>query len=152
MCDDGYDKITNIDISYTVVKQMQEFYKDKYPTLIYKHMDCRSLQFEDGAFNAVVDKGTFDSILCGDGSGPSADQMLAEIHRVLAPNGVYICVSYGVKENRQKYFTQKEFDWTVFHHMVAKPTISTSTVVASESKDDKNFHWVYVMRKQAASQ
>lgn len=73
MCDDGYDKITNIDISYTVVKQMQELYKDKYPTLIYKHMDCRSLQFEDGAFNAVVDKGTFDSLLCGDGSGPSAD-------------------------------------------------------------------------------
>jgi hypothetical protein len=36
-------------------------------------MDCRSLQFEDGAFNSVVDKGTFDSLLCGDGSGPSAD-------------------------------------------------------------------------------
>ena len=67
--------------------------------------------------------------------------MLSEIHRVLAPNGVYICVSYGVKENRQKYFTQKEFEWTVFHHMVTKPTISTSTVVASESKDDKNFQF-----------
>jgi hypothetical protein len=52
---------------------MQEFYKDKYPTLIYKHMDCRSLGFDDGSFNAVIDKGTFDSILCGDGSGPSAD-------------------------------------------------------------------------------
>jgi hypothetical protein len=36
--------------------------------------------------------------------------------------------------------------------MVAKPTISTSTVVAAESKDDKNFHWVYVMRKQGATQ
>jgi ubiquinone/menaquinone biosynthesis C-methylase UbiE len=74
--------------------------------------------------------------------------MLSEIHRVLSPNGVYICVSYGVKENRQKYFTSKDFDWTVFHHMVAKPTISTSTLVAQENKDDKNFHWVYIMRKQ----
>ena len=73
MADDGYDKITNIDISYTVVKQMSEYYKDKCPTLLYKHMDCRSISFDEGQFNAVIDKGTFDSILCGDGSGPSAD-------------------------------------------------------------------------------
>ncbi len=46
------------------------------------------------------------------------------------------------------YFHKKEYDWTVLHHMVAKPTISTSTVVTAESKDDKNFHWVYVMKKQ----
>ena len=74
--------------------------------------------------------------------------MLNEIHRVLSPNGVYICISYGVKETRMNYFHKKEYDWTVLHHMVAKPTISTSTVVSAESKDEKNFHWVYVMKKQ----
>lgn len=151
MYEDEYHYISNIDISYTVVKQMQELYKDKYPSMSFKHMDVRQLTYEDNSFDAVIDKGTFDSILCGDGSGPSADQMLSEIHRVLSPNGVYICVSYGVKDNRQKYFTQKDFDWTVFHHMVAKPTISTSTLVAQENKDDKNFHWVYIMRKQSQS-
>ena len=114
-------------------------------------MDVRSLQFDDGAFNCVIDKGTFDSILCGDGSGPNAEQMLNEIHRVLQPNGVYVCISYGVKDARMSYFQRKEYDWTVFHHMVAKPTISTSTVVSTESKDDKNFHWVYIMRKQGPS-
>ena len=151
MYDDGYQYISNIDISYTVEKHMTALYKEKYPSMSYKHMDVRQLTYDDGSFDAIIDKGTFDSILCGDGSGPSADQMLSEIHRVLAPNGVYICVSYGVKENRQKYFTNKDFDWTVFHHMVAKPTISTSTLVAQENKDDKNFHWVYIMRKQGPS-
>jgi hypothetical protein len=33
-------------------------------------------------------------------------------------------------------------------HKVAKPTISTSAVVAKEDKDAKNFHYVYVMRKK----
>jgi EEF1A lysine methyltransferase 4 len=149
MYDDGYQYISNIDHSYTVIKQMQELYKEKYSNMSYKHMDARQLTYEDGSFDAVIDKACFDSILCGDGSGPSADQMLSEIHRVLAPNGVYICVSYGVKENRQHYFSKKEYDWTVFHHMVAKPTISTSAVVADQSKDEKKFHWVYIMRKQA---
>ena len=148
MFDEGYQHITNVDISFTVIKQMQDLYREKYPTLTYKQMDVRQMSFEDGMFDAVIDKGTFDSILCGDGSGPNAEQMLNEIHRVLSPNGVYICISYGVKETRMAYFHKKEYDWTVLHHMVAKPTISTSTVVSAESKDEKNFHWVYVMKKQ----
>ena len=73
MYDDGYNNIANIDISFTVIKQMQELYKDKYPNMPYKQMDVRSLGYEDGTFDAVIDKGTFDSILCGDGSGPNAD-------------------------------------------------------------------------------
>ena len=72
MYDDGMTNIANIDISFTVIKQMQELYKDKYPNMPYKQMDVRSLSYEDGTFDAVVDKGTFDSILCGDGSGPNA--------------------------------------------------------------------------------
>lgn len=63
---------------------MQEMCKDKYPTMPFEQMDVRSMNYDDGAFEAVIDKGTFDSILCGDGSGPNADQMLSEIHRVLS--------------------------------------------------------------------
>ena len=73
MYEDGYQHLTNIDISFTVIKQMQEMYKEKIPNLPFKQMDVRSLQYEDGTFDAVIDKGTFDSILCGDGSGPNAD-------------------------------------------------------------------------------
>ena len=149
MYEDDYQTIVNIDISFTVIKQMQELYKDKYPNMPFKQMDVKSLTFQDNSFEAVIDKGTLDSILCGDGSGPNAAQMLSEIYRVLTPNGVYICVSYGVKDARNDYFANKDFDWTVSHHMVAKPTISTSQVVAQERNDEKNFHWVYIMRKQA---
>jgi len=149
MFEDGYQHITNIDISFTVVKQMTEALKERYPTLVYKQMDVRQLQYQDGIFDAVIDKGTFDSILCGDGSGPNSAQMLAEIHRVLAPNGVYICISYGTGEQRNRYFQNNDFDWQVINHQVAKPTISTSSVVSAQASDERNFHWVYIMRKQA---
>lgn len=45
MYEDGYQHITNIDISFTVVKQMNELYKDRYSTLVYKQMDVRQLQY-----------------------------------------------------------------------------------------------------------
>ena len=113
-------------------------------------MDVRSLQFEDNTFDVVIDKGTFDSVLCGDGSAPNAEQMLNEVHRVLSANGVYICITYGVPESRLSFFQKKEYEWTVFQHKVAKPTISTSNVVNNEVKDDKNFHFIFVMRKTKA--
>ena len=116
--------------------------------MTFKQMDARSLQFQDGSMDAVIDKACFDAILCGDNSGPNGDAFLNEVHRVLSPNGVYISVTYGVPENRLPYFSKKDFDWTVFTQKVAKPTISTSVVVAEGEKDDnKNFHFIYIMRK-----
>ena len=148
MFEDGYQNITNIDNSYNVIKQMTDHYKEKIPQMTFKVMDTKSLQFEDGSFDAVIDKACFDSILCGDGSGPNSENMLNEIHRVLSPNGVYICISYGVPENRMGYFNKGGDDWTVFTQKAAKPTISTSTVISAGEKDDnKNFHFIYIMRK-----
>ena len=130
---------------------MQEHYKEKIPQLIYKQMDVRSLQFEDGTFDAVIDKACFDAMLCGDNTGPNSETMLNEIHRVLSPNGVYICTTYGVPDNRISYFGKKDYNWIVFTQKVPKPTISTSAVLASNTeadKDDaKNYHYIYVMRK-----
>ena len=158
MYEEEYEHIINIDISFTVIKQMTELYKEKCPNMVFKHMDVRSLQFDEGTFDCVIDKGTFDSILCGDGSGPNSEQMLSEIYRVLSPNGVYICISYGVPDQREHYFRnvstptphalQSNYDWEPQIHKVAKPTISTSAVVTTEDKDPKNFHYIYVMRKK----
>ena len=52
---------------------MQELYKEKHPQLKFEAGDVKALAAEAGTYDAVVDKGTLDSILCGDGSGPNAD-------------------------------------------------------------------------------
>ena len=43
MFEDGYQNINNVDISFTVIKQMQDYYKEKIPQMTYKQMDARSL-------------------------------------------------------------------------------------------------------------
>ena len=113
-------------------------------------MDCKDLKFSEGTFEAVIDKACLDAILCGDKGTEECEKVLQEIHRVLSPTGIYICISYGVPESRLKYFNKKEFDWTVFTHKISKPTISTSTVATTSSKqneDNSNFHFMYVMWK-----
>jgi ubiquinone/menaquinone biosynthesis C-methylase UbiE len=109
---------------------MQEMYKEKIPSLPFKQMDVRSLQYDDGTFDAVIDKGTLDSILCGDGSGPNAEMMMEQIYRVLSPKGVYICITYGLPDQRTAHFTRPEFNWQLSTHKVAKPTVSTTAILA----------------------
>ena len=147
MYEEGYENITNIDISKTVINAMTEEYHEKCPKMVFEEMDVKDLHFEKGKFDCVIDKGTFDVILCGDGSGPNSEQTLSEIYKVLTPSGVYICISYGIPDTREYYFKNKAFDWELQTHKVAKPTISTSSIVSKEDKDPKNFHYIYVMRK-----
>ena len=76
MFDEGYQNIINIDISQTVIKAMQEKYKDKGPNFkcfffliknIYFFldmlMDMRAMEYQDASFDCVIDKATLDSVL-----------------------------------------------------------------------------------------
>ena len=67
-------------------------------------MDVKSLQYEDKSIDVVIDKACFDAILCGENAVESAETMLREISRVLKSGGRYICISYGIPENRMEYF------------------------------------------------
>ncbi len=64
MFDEGYQNITNVDISPTVTKAMVDKYKDKGPNFKYLQMDVKAMDFPENSFDAVVDKGTLDSVLC----------------------------------------------------------------------------------------
>ena len=40
-------------------------YKDKGEDFKYLQMDVRAMDFPDASFDAVIDKATLDSVLCG---------------------------------------------------------------------------------------
>ncbi|CAN0087291.1 unnamed protein product, partial [Hapterophycus canaliculatus] len=61
------------------------------------------LNFGDGSFDVVVDKGTLDALLCR--SANDAHLMVAEMHRVLRKGGVYFQISAEDPEARLELLT-----------------------------------------------
>ncbi|XP_038719294.1 EEF1A lysine methyltransferase 4 isoform X2 [Tripterygium wilfordii] len=117
MVDDGYEDVVNIDISSVVIEAMQKKYPNR-PQLKYIRMDARDMSsFQTGSFHAVVDKGTLDSILCGNNSRQNAKQMLDEVWRVLKDKGVYILITYGSPTYRLSLLRESCL-WRVKLHVI----------------------------------
>ena len=144
MYEDGYENITNIDFSNKAISQMEDRCRSKYPKLIFKMMDVTDMKdFETGTFNTVIDKGTLDSIMCSDTPIPSSEKMISEIYRVLAPGGVFICVSYGDSEHRKKHLQKQP--WAKYScEKIIKPATSNNP---PDEGDPKNYHFIYIMTK-----
>lgn len=144
MYEDGYKSITNVDISKVCIEQMIAKLGDK-AGLTWKHMDCTSLDFADETYDAVVDKGTMDSLLCGEGSTSNVNKMCSEVSRCMKANGVFVIISYGIPDNRLSYLENSDYQWTVEVHTVPKPTVSATAV--PDAKDASSVHYIYVCSK-----
>jgi len=147
MFDEGFIHITNIDLSQGVITRMSEKYRDKQPTMKYYHMDARAMAFDDNSFDVVMDKGTLDSVLCGDASLANANKMLTEVHRVLSPTGVYISVSYAPPPQR-KIVDKDEFSWSVSVSQVERLAVTLKLT----SDESPSFHYIYICKKGAKTQ
>jgi len=142
--DNQVKNITNIDISEVCVNHMKAKHEDKQE-MQWQKMDVRKLEFADGTFDVVIDKGTLDSVLCGEGSTKNCSQMCKEISRVLKPGGTYIAVSYGQPDYRLNYFDKPEYNWNILPaQSVPKPTVSVV-----EEQDPANVHYIYIMTKSS---
>ena len=60
--------------------------------------------FKNGEFNVIIDKGTIDSILCGENSIPILDKMMRDVYRILDTNGVFISISFADEDHRKTFF------------------------------------------------
>ena len=65
-------------------------------------LDMKSLKSAE--YNVIIDKGTLDSILCGENSIPMISNLMKEVYRLLAPEGFYLCISYADEDHRKSFF------------------------------------------------
>lgn len=90
--DVGYKHLTNIDISETVVNHMNQQNAERRPGLSFQQMDATQTPYEDGSYQAALDKGTLDA-MASEEEGALARKMLTEVGRVLNVGGRYVCVT-----------------------------------------------------------
>ncbi|GAM16938.1 hypothetical protein SAMD00019534_001130 [Acytostelium subglobosum LB1] len=138
MYEAGYKTIVNVDISSVVIDQLRIKYKE-YEGLSYVTANIIETPFSDNTFDAVIDKGTFDAIMCGDSLKVNTVSMCEEIYRILKPHGVFILVSYGEPMDRT-FYLEHATNWPVEILKIPKP---------GANKDD--VHYVYVMVKPEPS-
>ncbi|KAJ7986566.1 hypothetical protein DPEC_G00341200 [Dallia pectoralis] len=129
MFDVGYRHLTNIDISETVINLMNQKNAKLRPDLTFQTVDATQTPYEDGSFQAALDKGTLDAMASQD-EGALAGRMLTEVGRVLGVGGRYVCVTLAqesVIKLAVEHFVQ--VGWAVRLHCLVEP----------ESQEDSTF-------------
>lgn len=91
--DAGFKRITNIDFSKVVIGDMLRKHLRVRPGMLWRVMDMTHMQFSDGAFDVVIDKGGLDALMEPELGPILGIQFLSEVKRVLRSGGRYICIS-----------------------------------------------------------
>nr|XP_028952344.1 EEF1A lysine methyltransferase 4-like isoform X3 [Malus domestica] len=137
MVKDGYEDIMNIDISSVAIDMMISKY-EHIPQLKYMQMDVRDMSFfPDDSFDGVIDKGTLDSLMCGNDAPISAAQMLGEVSRLLKPGGIYMLqITYGDPKVRMPHLRRPVYNWKVCLYTIPRPGFQTPEGCGLSSKSD----------------
>ena len=107
----GFRDITAIDISNTIIMEMQKRYSD-YTGVEFFVMDTKQLmKFSMDSFTLVLDKACIDSLFCGTDYIDSTTLAMSEIYRVMKQDAVFISISHGSKLSRIPYF--RTIPWAI---------------------------------------
>ncbi|OHT16902.1 endothelin-converting enzyme 2-like protein [Tritrichomonas foetus] len=110
MYEEGYTQMSSMDYSPEAIEEM----KIKYPHLKWSVMDVRKMEYADGEFDSIVDKGTLDCLFFLDETNGEVKKMLGEVSRVLKPGGRYVVVTCGHPMQRTDVFlSDPKFKWNI---------------------------------------
>mmetsp|Transcript_17246 Transcript_17246/g.29185 ORF Transcript_17246/g.29185 Transcript_17246/m.29185 type:complete len:264 (+) Transcript_17246:96-887(+) len=131
----GYRDIVAIDISSTIIVEMQKRY-EHYTGVEFFVMDTKQLmKFSEEYFTLVIDKACIDSLFCGTDYMEATQMALAEIFRVMRYDGVFLSVSHGTKLARIPYF--RNIPWAIDCYKVASDIgENLSLYVMTKTKDE----------------
>uniref|UniRef100_A0AAG5D7L7 eEF1A lysine and N-terminal methyltransferase homolog n=1 Tax=Anopheles atroparvus TaxID=41427 RepID=A0AAG5D7L7_ANOAO len=115
--DVGFKKITNIDISPVVIKQMQEANRTQRPEMTWCQMDATAMSLPDESFSVVLDKGTLDALFTDQSEEVvgTVRKYLLEIGRVLRSGGRYVCISL-----LQEHILREVVEYFPTHHFMLR--------------------------------
>merc|ERR1712187_246778 len=103
-----------MDSSRVVIDQMNARNHGMRDGMTWVVGDATSMDFDDGSFDLVFDKGTLDALYCSDNSTMMIATYLKEVMRVLGDHGVYLCISFGKPTTRTSYMESPHLDWDLW--------------------------------------
>lgn len=151
MWDAGYKSQVCVDFSPTVTRDMSERSGDTRPGLEYATADLTAMPaFADASFDAVVDKGTMDAMVCAKpkaGDTPFGDghtqAYLSEASRVLKSGGVLVVVSFGAPVMRLPALKRCVPAWADVHvQRIVRPAFEMVP-----DADESKWHYIYTCTK-----
>eukprot|EP00547_Thalassionema_nitzschioides_P012103 CAMPEP_0194255602 /NCGR_PEP_ID=MMETSP0158-20130606/34803_1 /TAXON_ID=33649 /ORGANISM="Thalassionema nitzschioides, Strain L26-B" /LENGTH=285 /DNA_ID=CAMNT_0038994005 /DNA_START=140 /DNA_END=997 /DNA_ORIENTATION=+ len=108
------------------------------------------LPFQDGVFDLIISKGSFDALLSTPGSVANVKKMNQECHRLLdESHGSMVIITNGNPESRLVYLEQPGDDewWSgIGIHNLSKLQTERRHLIV---KDATKFHHAYICRKKA---
>ncbi|XP_040284447.1 EEF1A lysine methyltransferase 4 [Bufo bufo] len=117
---EGVRPLVSIDYSPVCIKEMAQRHAN-VADMTWMVMDARHLQFPDGTFDMVIEKGTLDAMMV-DEKDPwrvtkdtitLVDKVLSEVSRVLAPGGCFMSVTFSPPHFRTRHYAQPQYGWSV---------------------------------------
>lgn len=144
--DAGFKRITNIDFSKVVIGNMLRKHLRARPGMLWRVMDITNMQFSDGAFDVVIDKGGLDALMEPELGPRLGIQFLSEVKRVLRNGGKYICISLVQTHVIELLFSKFRFGWQVSVHAIPQQPASISSyhpfIIAAVKENSSALHSV----------
>lgn len=156
LADGTVAEITCSDVSRSAIAAMQQQQQTSSKKPKFAVLDClaAALPFADGSLDAVLDKCTLDSLLCGPDSQARAKAYVAQAHRVLRPGGILVVISWRPPEARAAYLQncplpEGASGWTAAEPVaLPKPDLSTGLLAqASPKAAQQGKIWLYALKK-----
>mmetsp|Transcript_31680 Transcript_31680/g.53229 ORF Transcript_31680/g.53229 Transcript_31680/m.53229 type:complete len:273 (+) Transcript_31680:133-951(+) len=162
---DGYTNIVNTDVSPVCIEFMAKKH-EKYHGMTYVVDDVCSMQFPDEHFDAAIDKGTMDTLMCEDGSWDAVQQMMLQLDRVLTRKSTFLEITYGEPSARFHWLSIPT-TWKTSIFTIAKTNSPPDGSKSSGRPDEREYsieeakvleaagklkdvHFVYASKKRAS--
>ncbi|CAL5017436.1 unnamed protein product [Urochloa decumbens] len=125
--DAGFHRITNVDFSRVVVADMLRRHARARPEMRWRVMDITSMQFVDGSFDVILDKGGLDALMEPGAGAKLGTKYLNEAKRVLKSGGKFVCLTLAESHVLALLLSEFRFGWETSIQAIASESSKKSS-------------------------